>query len=416
MAPQTDKSFTRPFWIFFLVIPQGLSQGFVSVALPFLLTQHGFSVATTSGIVALAFFANIWRFFWGPVVDLSLSLKKWYWIGLLVSMITLLVLCFAQLDMKNVVFLSVIVFISQVAGTFTLLPVNGFMAKRIEKRHKGRAAGWYQAGSLAGVGVGGGAGLWLADHYQVITAGIVLCLMSVLAASVIILFIDSKAETDRTLRQELGGIGKDLVAMIKTPVALFAMILLVVPIGSGAAANVWAAIAKDWHTDADTIALVTGLLSGLVSAVGCVAGGYYADRKGVFFAYLATGAFCAVITLVMAVLPYKPWVYISGVLAYTFGIGLVNAAFTAVILLATGSKNVATKFSLLSSIGNIPVMYMTVIDGRVHDRYSSKTMLLTEAAAGILFIILLGIIYKVLNARHKLTREPEEEMAGVGAG
>jgi len=403
----TDKTFTKPFYFFFLVIPQGLSQGFVSVALPFLLTQHGFSVVATSGIVALAFFANVWRFLWGPVVDLSLSLKKWYWIGLLASMATLLMLCFTSLDVKNAVFLSAIVFISQVAGTFTLLPVNGFMAKRMEEKHKGKSAGWYQAGSLAGVGLGGGAGLWLAEHYNVVIAGIIICAISILTALVIILIKDISHQKDKTILHGITGIGKDLIAMIKMPVALFAMILIILPIGTGAAANLWSAIASDWKTGADTVALVTGLLSGLVSAVGCVAGGYFADRKGVFFAYLIFGFFCALVTMVMAVLPYHPWVYISGVLSYTFGIGLVYAAFTSVVLFATGKKNVATKFSLLSSIGNIPVMYMTVFDGWAHDKYNSKIMLLAEAAAGILFIILSAMVLQWLKKRNKLLQTLE---------
>lgn len=390
----TDKIVTKPFYVFFLVMPQGLSQGFVTVALPYLLTHNGFSVAEASGIVALGIFANVWRFLWGPVVDLSLSLKKWYWIGLAASMSTLLLLCFTKLSVKDTVFISAIVFISQVAGTFTLLPVNSFMAKRIEERHKGKASGWYQAGSLAGVGMGGGAGLWLTEHYSQVIAGVVICAVSLLASLVIILLKDVHYEKGKTILHEIAGMGKDLVSMFKVPVALFAMILIILPIGSGAAANLWSAIAGDWNTNADTVALITGIVSGLVSALGCIAGGYFADKKGVFFAYLGFGTVCALITLIMAVLPYKPWVYITGVLAYTFGIGLINAAFTALILFAIGKKNVATKYALLSSIGNIPVMYMTVFDGWAHDAYNSKMMLLAEAAAAIVCILLAALALK----------------------
>ena len=39
-----------------------------------------------------------------------------------------------------------------------LLPVSGFMAKCIKENKKGKAAGLYQAGSLSGVGLGGGEG------------------------------------------------------------------------------------------------------------------------------------------------------------------------------------------------------------------------------------------------------------------
>lgn len=140
-----SQEYTKPYYMFFLIMPMGISQGFVTVALPFLLTQNGFSVALTAGIVAVGLSANLWRFVWGPVVDLSLSLHKWFWLSLTVSIATLLLLCFIPFTVKGATLLMVVVFISQVAATITLLPINGMMAKRIPENKKGEASGWYQA-------------------------------------------------------------------------------------------------------------------------------------------------------------------------------------------------------------------------------------------------------------------------------
>ncbi|MCW3092502.1 MAG: hypothetical protein JWP81_3571 [Ferruginibacter sp.] len=389
-----SKQYTNPFFIFFLTLPTGISQGFVTVALPYLLTQNGFPVAEAAAIIAIGFSANLWRFLWGPVVDISLSLKKWFWIGLLVCTASLLLLCFTPFNVKGKLLLTIIVFASQVAGTFMLLPVNGFMAKCIEENKKGKASGWYQAGSLVGVGLGGGAGLWLATHYTVVIAGIVLCAASVVFALVILLIKDVPHEKEKTLFHEIAGMGKDVFAMIKVPVALFVIILIMMPIGTGAAANLWSAIAQDWKTGADTVALVTGILSGLISAAGCIAGGFIIDRWGNWVAYLGSGTLCALVTFIMAIMPFQPAVYIAGVLTYTFGIGLINAAFTSVILFAIGKKHVATKYSLLASLGNLPVVYMTAFDGWAHDKYNSKYMLMLEAITGILFVIIFIIILR----------------------
>jgi hypothetical protein len=43
---------TKPFVFFFLVLPYGISSGFVSITLPFFLTRAGFSVAIAASIVA----------------------------------------------------------------------------------------------------------------------------------------------------------------------------------------------------------------------------------------------------------------------------------------------------------------------------------------------------------------------------
>ena len=397
-----SSAFIKPYYVFFLVFPAGLSQGFATVALPYLLTQNGFTVAQAASIVALGFSANLWRFVWGPIVDLSLSLRRWYWLGLLAAIGTLLALCFTVLTVKNVALLSAIVFVSQVAATFTLLPVNGFIAHRIDDNDKGKASGWYQAGSLCGVGIGGGVGLWLSTHYGVVTSGIFLSVLSVLFAVVVLKIKDLPHQKGETIGQAVANMAKDVFAMIKLPLVLFVVAMLVMPIGSGASANLWSAIAQDWQTGPDTVALVTGIISGLVSAIGCLIGGFLVDKKGVWVGYLGSGAICAVVTIIMSAMPYHPVVFIVGVLAYTFGIGLINAAFTAVIFYAIGKKNVATKYALLASLGNLPVVYMTAINGWTHDRYSSKTMLLIEAAVGLIFIGVYLIFLKKLQAKNLL--------------
>jgi len=67
---------TAPFAFFLLVLPFGISSGFISVTLPFILTREGFSVAAAGALVALGVSANLWRFLWGPVVDLTLSARR----------------------------------------------------------------------------------------------------------------------------------------------------------------------------------------------------------------------------------------------------------------------------------------------------------------------------------------------------
>lgn len=83
------QSYIKPIYIFFLMLPSGISSGFVTVVLPFLLTKNDFPVALTAGIVAIGTSANLWRFLWGPVVDISFSLRKWFYIGLFFTFTTL---------------------------------------------------------------------------------------------------------------------------------------------------------------------------------------------------------------------------------------------------------------------------------------------------------------------------------------
>ena len=394
-----QQHYTKPFNIFLLMMPHGINQGFVFVTLPYILTHNGFSVAQAAAIVAAGASASLFRFVLGPVVDVSLSLRKWYIISVIAIVSILLILSFTPIAINAIALITSLAFISQMAGNISVLPIGAFMAKSIAESQKGKASGWYQAGGLAGNGLGGGAGLWLAGHYQITVAGSVLALSCLAFLMIVFSLNDIAHEKGKKLLTEITSLAKDLVCMIKVPVTLYAIILITMPIGTGAMAGLWSAMADDWKVDADTVALVTGLMSGIISALGCLTGGYIADRWGVWFSYLGGGFICALVTSIMAVMPMQPMVYIVGVLFYAFTMGMIYAAFTAVLLFAIGKQHVATKFSLMGSLGNIGVVYMTTFDGWMHDTYNSRYMLMAEAFIGILFVLLFTFIFQQMKRR-----------------
>lgn len=243
------REMTKPFVFFFLVLPYGISSGFISITLPFVLTRAGFSVAIAASIVAIGVSANLWRFLWGPVADLTLTARRWYLIGLSAAALTLFLLGLFPLNTNTTAMLMAIVFVSQVASTFIVLPVGGLMAHTVAEEAKGRAAGWYQAGNLGGTGIGGGAGVWLASHYSKEMAGEFLSLAMLAAALALFFVSDVRLVTTETIRQRLRLLGRDIFFMLRSPIPLFTIVLIMVPIGAGAMNNVWSAVAPDWRAD-----------------------------------------------------------------------------------------------------------------------------------------------------------------------
>ena len=377
----------RPFLFFFLDLPSGISSGFASITLPFVLTQAGFSVAAASAIVALGVSANLWRFLWGPVADLTLTARRWYLIGLITTAATLFLLSVIPLRTSSSGLTYAVVFISQVASTLVMLPLGGMMAHTVAEEAKGRAAGWYQAGNLGGNGIGGGAGVWLAAHYSKEIAGAALAI-SMLACALALLFVaDVRIVTTETLRQRMLLLWRDLVAIVTAAIPLLVTILVCSPIGAGAMNNVWAAVAPDWHASADMVALVTGVLNGVVAAVGCVVGGWIADRVGFWWTYFTSGIAIAAVAIIMAIAARTPASFSVGVLFYAFTNGVAYAAFSALVLLAIGKGAASTKYAALCSLGNLPVVYMTALDGWVHDRYGTAWMLHFDGLAGVVCIV-----------------------------
>jgi PAT family beta-lactamase induction signal transducer AmpG len=397
-----NRESTRPVTFFFLVLPYGISSGFASITLPFVLTRAGFSVALAASIVAVGVSSNLWRFLWGPVADLTLTARRWYLLGLGTSAATLLILAFLPLHQNAVAVLMSVVFISQVAGTLVVLPVGGLMAHTVAETAKGRAAGWYQAGNLGGNGIGGGAGVWLASHFSKEIGGAGLAVAMLASAAAIYFASDVRVVAHETVSERMRLLWRDILSMLRAAIPLFTIVLVCSPIGAGAMNNLWSAVAPDWKATPNQVALVSGVLNGVISAIGCLIGGWVADRVGRWWAYFGSGLALALVAIVMAVAPRIPGSFIAGVLVYSLFTGMAYAAFSAVILLAIGRGAAATKYATLSSLGNLPVVYMTASDGWVHDRFGTAWMLHSEALIGIVFV---AIALAILRWIHPPKRE-----------
>ena len=175
-----------------------------------------------------------------------------------------------------------------------------------------------------------------------------------------------------------------------------ALVLCFLPLGSGAATGLWSAVAGDWHATADTVALVTGLASGLISAAGCIAGGWVCDRMDRKSAYAAYGVLQAACALFMAIAPRTESMFVVFTSIYAFITGLTYAGFSAFVLEAMGMGAAATKYSVFASLSNTPIWYMTLVDGKAHTLWGSGGMLKTEAACGMLGLLLfIGVVAAV---------------------
>src|SRR5438309_541431 len=90
------------------------------------------------------------------------------------------------------------------------------------------------------------------------------------------------------------------------------------------------------------------------------------------------GVLIALVAVVMAMAARSSSAFASGVLCYAFLGGIAYAAFSALVLFAIGRGAASTKYALLSSFGNVPIIYVTALNGWSHDRYGSAGMLMIE--------------------------------------
>ena len=154
----------HPIAFLVLYLPFGASAGFGNVTLAYLLHQHGVGVPQVAGLIAMNLLPNTWKVLWAPVIDTTLSARRWYSIGIGVVALAFVTMAFTPLRPASMPFLDGMSFVLGVASSVAAMAAERFMAYGASETQKGRAGGWSQAGNLGGAGLGGGLGLWLAVH------------------------------------------------------------------------------------------------------------------------------------------------------------------------------------------------------------------------------------------------------------
>ncbi|HEX5862800.1 MAG TPA: MFS transporter [Casimicrobiaceae bacterium] len=390
----------------FLMLPFGVLSGYLTVTVVYLLTQAGVSVEQSAALVALSYVPHTWKFLWAPIVDTTLSRKRWYLLSAGVTAVGIYATGAIPADESSLPLLTAVVLISNLAVTFLAMSVESLMAYGAPDDGKGRAGGWFQAGNLGGLGVGGGAGLWLAQHIPPPWIGSAALGATCLFCCAALAFIREPPPTPRLehYRETLASLLKDLWLVARSRRGFLGLLICFLPMGTGAASNLWSAVAGDWNATADTVALATGLFSGIVSAAGCLVGGYVCDRMDRKAAYALYGILQALCAVAMALAPHTESMYVIFTLSYAFIMGFTYAGFSAVVLEAIGRGAAATKYSLFASLSNMPIGYMTAVDGWAAARWGSGGMLHAEAAIGVVaLLVFLAVAVASTRPREQAT-------------
>ena len=408
LSPISHRS-AHPVVFLFFQIPYGLFSGYLTITLAYLFSRSGISIAQIAGLAAINIIPQILKFLWAPLVDTTLSLKKWYFISAMVTAVCIFITGVVPLKVANLPVFTFMIFLSSFARSFVSAALNGLAAHDTPEELKGRVAGYGQAGALGGSAIGGGIGLWLAEHthYQWIPGTVLACICALCCFG--LLFVKEHPSTIKvdTVKKTVNNLVKDIWLTIKTKRGVLALLLCIIPLGSGASGYLFAAISADWGASAGIVAIVTGIVAGVITIAGSLAGGWICDRVNRQQSYVVFGLLQAICCLGLAFCPHTPVMYILWTLAYTFANGLSYAAWTAFALEATGRGAAASKFELFASVSWLPIYTMTAVAGFAYTKWKANGMLTTEAACGILAAVLFLAIQKIIKSRKATPQNAE---------
>jgi len=377
-----------------LYFPFGLSFGFPNIAIGYLASRAGVPVSAIAGVVGMTFLASGWKFVWAPIGDYTLTRKRWYLIAISLVGVGLVAMTAVPLTRATMPLFAGLVLTTSVAATFIAFATEGLMVHNTPPAARGRAAGWFQSGNQFGQTAGGGLALWLMKHAPAPWVGGVALVGLLFCCSVPMLLL---AEPPRPLAgtsvaARVGDAWRELTNILRARAGRIALILAIIPIGTGAAQALFGSLGPEWHAGADTVSLVLGLGGGIAIVLGCFAGGRLADRIRKPTAYAISGALGLVACVAIAWSPRTELGYAATTLFYTFALGMCAASFTGMVLAIVGHGAAATKINIFFALNTLFSLGMLRVDGWAHDGWGTSGMLYTEALAGVAALMIFGLL------------------------
>lgn len=400
-----------PAALFFpLLLPFGVVVGYAQVTTPNVLDKLGFLAIVATAAQQTGGLPHTLKLLWAPALDARGKRSTWFVASLIVAALglagTVLVDAKASLSLYTG-----LLFIANVGAATSSAAVDALMATTVPIERKGAAAGWSMAGNLGGTGVGGALGLWLTDNFS---KGVTAAVLGVvlLLCGVPILRVDEPARAPHPMVDAVVALATDLWRTARSREGWTGLIICISPVGAGAAVNLFSGgMHNDYGVSEHRVEIVTGLLGGLVSAVGCMAGGWLADRMSRRLAYAVSGGVTALIALYMAFGPLTQDVFTYGTLAYQFTNGISYSAFVALVLEMIGHEGaVTTKYTLFVAASNWAISYTAIIDGWGYDKARVKGLFLADAAATFVGIAILAVMVLLTRKRPGGPAEPAAVM------
>jgi len=390
----------RPWLFAFLIAPDAvISLGLVSGALTFLLRNEGVNPERAADISALLVIPHAIYFLWGPLTDFWIRRRTWLVAASATSAATLLV-AFHRPNLSSPLSVSLL-FLTASLGVLAVAACGGMMGGLRSEVNRRRAGSFYQSGSLTIGAVAIFVVVAFSGRLPLGSVGWIVAAMIVLPSLAAFAAPAQPAVSDRTVRESFIHIGHEFRSTFLRWEAIPYTLLLASPCASGAMIGLLGELARDYGVTAKEVAWINGLGGALLTSAGALAASLIPVRARAPIAFLAAGMVNAATLGILAVGPMRPAVYIAGSVLYLSTVGAGYALFTAVLLefLGDAGKSGSSRYAIINSLGNVPVIYMTALDGWGYARWGARGMPAADALITTCTCLLFMAHY-VVNLRH----------------
>jgi hypothetical protein len=396
-----------------LEAPYGMQATLYVVVPMYLMRNAGVSIEKAGAISALAIVPATFYFAYAPIVDFFMRRRTW----LLLAVLTTALLCGSAIAWSPATHLQLVtglLFASKVASMLISAATGGLMASMLDRAGKARVGAWVQIGNLGANSLFFGLLLFLIPHTTRPVLALVATL-SILLPGLAVLAVDEppRIAGTETYSSTLRGIGRELRSTFFSLRSLPGILLLVSPLGSSAILTVLSGLTGSYGASAAQLGFANGWGGGLFCAAGALCVLAMPAHWNRMIPYALSGIGYGAVSLLIGAAPLRPSTLIVGMLASNFAQGICYAAYTGVILqtMGIGGRCQSSRYTILNSAGNLPVVYMTAIEGVVAGRYGAHSVGLFDGAMNLLTVAIFFAWWAWIRVRNSSFVEVPDRLA-----
>lgn len=369
--------------------------GIVTLVVGNRLTAVGVPVNQIAVLIAAAYLAFSLEFVWAPLVDSTLTRRRWFAVGVLVMCGSLAALLVAPWTIGGMSLLTGLAFTACFGAAVADAAIKGVMAYEVPAEQLGTASSYYAVGGYFAKSIGAAATLWMLAHFASRPlAGLSTAAIAAMVGAAIWLTPPAAPVPLGACLAALRATLADAWSFLRTARGAITALLCLLPFASGIEVGLIGAIASEWRVTPNEL---SGWIA--LSAIGTISGaalaGWLSPRIGPWRTYLFFGWTMVVAVVALAFAPRVAVAFLVIEFIYRGLSGGGYAAVLALVMTAIGKGAASTKASIMWSLFNFAAVLPTMIEGRVHDHAGTTAMLLTSAA---LCVAGLGILLLIMRS------------------
>jgi len=375
----------------------GFASGTMNFVMPQLMASVHIPEPKIALITAIAVSPNFWFVLFGPILDVRFS-RRWY--ATVTAALSGVAGAVAVLSLHHLIVLQLAMVVCNAAAMLSSSALGGWLSNIVPDEHKNPLSKWMNIALVSGTGVIVGLGGELVRGLGRMPAGLLLGALIFFPALAFVL-VPAPGPDKRLAGESFAQFNRDVIALLKRREVVMVLLLFLSPCSSFVLPNLMGGLGADFHASARAVSFWGGVGAFTPGLLGCFVFPLIARRVRLRFFYLANGILGCLFTLSLVMMPHTTATY-AGAL---FGEYLFQAvAFSiqiGIVFEAIGPNNplAATTFSFLTAATNVPVTYVTLIDGRAYARAGITGTLFVDAAIGIVTCLVAGALLARLDTR-----------------